>query len=355
MSHLSDGTARLSIWILLATGIAWGCSTSGEGRKDGSHGLVADGASDSVLGQRPPEGAAGLDAAVVGVQDAPPPPDPSWPDGSRPSPEASPSIDDATLGTPPADAPGVADARPVDAGPADGAAQQSCGQPGKELTPCPCRYGRRGDPSIFTAGLNRRDLINSPNERLAAPAGALWWIHEDLGDGPLTAVPTGGGTQALRVVGRINDGRFGPYTAVEVPGTLAAGARLKLGARELSVVSGTAGPPLNIPAMVRRAFRADLGGTGVVITVPAAQRDRVLLLGAFAGVASAPAVSGIQVLQGLVVSQAPSLCATTAAASPTEVFVPIWTGDLPQAVHLFISDTDHFENSTGLALPRPVP
>jgi hypothetical protein len=197
------------------------------------------------------------------------------------------------------------------------------------------------------------EIINTVSERLSAPAGGLWWIAERLDQNRVVAQDNALAPIELEVVKRQKYAPDEPLATLRVPPQLPAGTRLRLGPRELVVAGPLA--PLNLDDVVLRlSYRPDLGGTGAAVRVAPALRARVFIEKAYVGAVNANIQAGIQVLEELLLADAPRLCAVPLPADAGEIFVPMWAGQIEAGEDLgvLVVDADDFQNTR---LHRPVP
>lgn len=280
-------------------------------------------------------------------------------DGAAPSSDAVPPVGDSSSdGTADSSLDGTGDGSPgPDAGidhpdsgwPRMAMRAPSCGRM-NELVPCPCIFAREGDPRGFSPST---ELVNVPSHRLTAPAGGLWWIRQDLGMGPARGVLPEGGAIELEVVQSYSLSDIGPLTILRVPPRLVTGARLTVGAHELVVSSPLRGRVDLEAISVEREYRPELGGTGVLVRVPADHLGRLYVLTGFVAPPTFNPLNGLQVLKGLLLDDAAKLCEGSNQRPPGQVFIPMWQGQLSQAVHLSVYDADDFTSKKRFILEAP--
>jgi hypothetical protein len=214
-----------------------------------------------------------------------------------------------------------------------------------------CMFAGVGDPSSLPGS---REIINATSERLSAPGGGLWWIAEPLDTASVVAETDAGGSMVLEVVKREPFAPDRPLATLRVPPTLAPGARLRLATRELIVTEAV--EPLDLAQVgLAYAHRSDLGGTGIAVTLPPAWRSRIFVAKAYVGLPGANVQTGIQVLEELLLADAPRLCRGTTSPDAGELFVPMWAGQLEprEELALTLVDADNFQNGRLLRQPRP--
>jgi hypothetical protein len=209
-----------------------------------------------------------------------------------------------------------------------------------------CLFAGMGDPSSLPG---TEEIINVLSERLSAPSGGLWWLAEPLEVATVVARDESGGAIELDVVKRAPfdaDVPFAPLATIRVPQALPAGARLTLGTRQLVVEEPVERLALD-QVTVSFSHRPELGGTGVTVSLPSAWRSRVFAKDGYVALGDANVVTGIQVIEELLLADAPRLCGVSVPAEAGEVFVPMWRGQIKpvEELSLVLRDADDFANT----------
>jgi hypothetical protein len=203
-----------------------------------------------------------------------------------------------------------------------------------------CKFASRGDPSVLNF---QPEIIHEASQRLSAPPGGLWWLREAIVPPTVTARDEVGGAVALEVVTRPQSEAGGPVASLRVPAHLPPGTRLVLGKHALVVASPL--PPLDLDEVgLQYQYRADLGATGFVVRVAPENRGRVFVAGGHVVHPGANFLLGVKVLEWLLLSDAPRLCALEVPPTASALYVPMWRGQEAEPLGLVIRDADDLGN-----------